>query len=130
MAKLDTTDLTFRTDYSGNVVFSKDAEHVMNVINMLFNSIPGLDDYNNDMGLYLNKIRVRPHDGNQRDNELELDINKMITTYTDFLPLSVIVMYPNNQLKIFLQLEYLGKIYELNIIETDNTLISQLVNQS
>lgn len=126
-----TKDLTFRVDRVGNVIMASESEHVMNVIQFLLNSIPGMDDYNNDMGINLNSIRVRPHNTNgSRDTKLELEIGEQISKYTDLTPINVVVTFPGNVMKIYLEVQYLNNIYSVDIEETsENTLRAQLRNR-
>ncbi|WP_300943966.1 hypothetical protein [uncultured Duncaniella sp.] len=111
----DTTDLTFRTDRNNNMVIGKRGEYVCNVVNMLFNMVPGTDEYNPKRGLDIRRKARQPNESGSRDTSYESEIISQFTTYTDLIPMNVVVRYKNHKMYIYMQVRYMDVIYELDI---------------
>ena len=125
---INSTDCTWRYDRSGNMVEGKRAEYVVNVVEMLFNMIPGTDEYEPDRGLAINKKKFQPYLDNTRDTQYEDEITKQFTTYTDLIPSNVLAVYVNNALRMYMQVRFQGNIYEIDLIYENDTLSAVLRN--
>ena len=118
------TDLTFRTDLTGNMILGRRGEYVCNIAQMLFTMVPGYDEYAPEKGLDIARRKVRAYVQNTRDSAYESMIIKQFTTYTDLIPLQVIAMYLNESLHVYMMIRYLDGIYEMDI--DSNTLNAML----
>lgn len=109
------TDLTFRTDRNNNMVVGKRGEYVCNVVTLLFNMVPGTDEYNPKRGLDIRRKAAQPNEGGTRDGSYEREIVSQFTTYTDLIPMNVVVRYNNHKMYIYMQVRYQDVIYELDL---------------
>jgi len=110
-----TTDITWRIDRNGNSIMSKRGEHVINVVQFLFNLRPGTDEYDREKGLFIKSKIQKAYTENSRDTSYEAEIVKQFTKYTDILPVNVIAIYLNGKYRIYLTVRYMGEIYELEL---------------
>lgn len=125
---INSTDLTWRHDRSGNMVVGKRAEYVVNTVEMLFNMYPGTDEYEPERGLAIGKKKFQPHLDKTRDTQYENDIVKQFTTYTDLVPSNVLAMYVNEGLRMYMQVRFQGNVYEIDLEYKNDTLSAVLRN--
>lgn len=126
MADSNTTDFTFRHDRTGNMIIGKRGEAVCNIVNMLFNTIPGTDEYDSDKGLYIDQKQFQMYENNTRDTAYESRIMKQFSTYTDLVPVNVVAMYMNHSLYVYMKVRYQTQIYEIDVVSSNNTLTAML----
>lgn len=121
-------DLTFRMDRAGDVIISQRGEHVCNVVQMLFNTVPRMDAYNTDMGLKIGTKKHNAHVNGVRDTAYETRIVNQFTTYTDLVPVQVLVTYKDDRMIIYLRVKYMDTIYNIDIAEDADSLTAVLRN--
>lgn len=124
----ETYDLTYRTDRTGNMVKGKRGEYVCNLAQLLFNMVPGTDEYEPDKGLDIARKRNRTYTKETRDTDYENQIVTQFTKYTDLIPVNVIAMYMNNSLHIYMSIRFEGAIYEMDLIDSNDSLTAMLRN--
>lgn len=124
----ETYDLTYRTDRTGNMVKGKRGEYVCNLAQLLFNMVPGTDEYEPDKGLDIARKRNRTYTKETRDTDYENQIVAQFTKYTDLIPVNVIAMYMNNSLHIYMSIRFEGAIYEMDLIDSNDSLTAMLRN--
>lgn len=118
----DVTDLTFRTDRNKNPIYSKRGEYVCNIAKMLFNLIPGTDEYTPKRGLNIRAKMEEPGINNTRDAPYEHEIVEQFQTYTDLIPMNVIVQFRDHKIYVYLQVQYMDDIYEMDLVGTKESL--------
>lgn len=107
---------------------SKSAEYVLNKCTMLFNMVPGDDEYNPKMGLNLQAKRFQSYVDGSRDHDYESEIVKQFTTYTDIIPLNVVAMSVKSVFVILMTITYSNEIYQLETSSKEDEL-SLLINK-
>lgn len=126
------TDFSFRMDRTGKMVTVSGAEHVRNVLVMLFGMRPGSDEYDAERGLDLLGRKHRQYIDRTRDGEYESMIVKQLTKYTDLIPVSCIAIYLNDSLYVNLQVRFMNEFYSTELATAKNadmdTLAAQIVN--
>lgn len=127
-----TKDFSFRMARTGKMVVASGAEHVRNVIVMLFGMRPGTDEYEPERGLDLVGRKFRQYTEKTRDTEYEQMIINQLSRYTDLIPVSVIAIYLNESLYVSLQVQYQGNFYATELsseVGADmDTLSAMIVN--
>lgn len=125
-------DFSFRMDRTGKMVTVSGAEHVRNVLVMLFGLRPGSDEYDAERGLDLLGRKHKMYVERTRDTEYESMIITQISRYTDLVPVRCIAIYLSDSLYVNLQVRYLDEVYSTEIstaTESDiDTLTAQIVN--
>lgn len=124
-------DITMRTSQSGEGIIATRSEYICNVVNMLFNLVPGTDDYNSDMGLNIGAKKFQQYTEGMRDTGYESEIVKQLNTYTDIIPTSVIATYTNKHLTIFIVAQLNNETYNITVNTDDNfmtNVITERVN--
>lgn len=124
----DVKDLTFRIDRTNNAIISRGGEHVLNVVQMMFNTVPGEDEYNTDMGLNIGAAKHHAHPNGSRYTEYEARIENQFLTYTDLIPVQVIVLMKDGRMIIYMRLRFMDTIYEVDITEENDSLSAILRN--
>lgn len=125
----DTKDITFRPDRNNNMVVASRGEYICNIAKMLFNMIPGTDEYNPDRGLNIRSKASQPNESGSRDSSYEQEIVKQFTTYTDLIPMNVVVQYKNHKMYIYMQIRYQNVLYEIDLTDQDDELVVVLRNK-
>lgn len=119
-------DLTWRHDRSGNMIRGKRGEYVVNICQMLFNMVPGTDEYERDRGLAIRTKLQKNYAEKTRDIEYESEIIRQFTTYTDLVPSQVLAIYMNKSLFIYMVIKHRSEIYELDMVADHNTLTAMM----
>lgn len=132
MASVKDLDFSFRMDRTGKMIIASGAEHVRNVITMLFGMRPGSDEYDSERGLDLLGRKHRQYVEKTRDTAYESMIIKQLCAYTDLVPLNCIAIYLNDSLYISLEVQFNGDAFVTELSSNKNadmdTLSSQIVN--
>ena len=124
---MNPTDITFRPEKTGKQALSVKLEYVTNTAQRLFHMIPGTDIYDNEMGLDIIKESKRPANNGTRNTEYESRIIDQFNAYTDLSVRSVMALYEDNTLKVYMSVTYQDQTYkmvadsqsdELNILST------------
>lgn len=129
MARKEPIDFSFRMDRTGKMVTATGAEHVRNVMVMLFGMRPGSDEYDSERGLDLVGRKHRQYVEKTRDVEYENMIVKQISAYTDFIPINCVAIYLNDSLYVNLQVQYANEIYNMELSSNTGTEIDSLAAQ-
>ena len=85
MFKLPYYSPTFRMGRVGDPIVSNGIEAVCNILQRLLFMVPGMDDYNTNMGLDITTRAKRSYIDNTRDTEYESMIVEQMNTYTDII---------------------------------------------
>lgn len=125
-------DFSFRMDRTGKMVTVQGAEHVRNVLVMLFGMRPGSDEYDSQRGLDLNGRKKRQYVERTRDTEYEIEIVTQVSRYTDLVPVNCVAIYLNDSLYVNLQVRYMNEVYNTELSTSagaeTNTLAAQIIN--
>ena len=124
----NTTDLTLRTDRVGNMITGKRGEYVCNVAQMLFNMVPGTDEYEPKRGLNVKGKLQQTYMENSRDSAYESEIMQQFTQYTDLIPVNVVVLFKDKSLYIYMADKYQEMIYQIDVTADKNSLTAMLRN--
>ena len=124
---IPTTDVTFRTNDSGNWVMASTSEHILNTVQRLLYTHPGTDVYNPDMGLDIMGRCQKAYQDNSRDTEFENRMIDQLNKYTDIIPIAVVAQYRNKLMIIDMSITYESVQYRLQMSSDPSTLESQLV---
>lgn len=116
------TDLTFRTDYTGNMVTAKNGEYIIQIVHMLFNMAPGMDEYNLNMGLNIEEKRIQSTVAGTRDTAYETEIGDQFVKYTDLIPINVTAMYTGDTFIVHMSIKYNDDIYNIDVTSDKETL--------
>lgn len=112
---ISTTDLTFHTDRTGNMVTGKNNEYITNIIQMLFTMKPGTDEYDLERGLDIFSHRFKSEVAGTRDTAYEVEIASQLSKYTDFIPINVVAMYTSSTLYIAMTLQYGSELLTIQV---------------
>lgn len=123
-----TYDLTFRTDRAGNMIRGRRGEYVVNVCQMLFNMVPGTDEYEPERGLAIRRKLQQTYEEKTRDTTYESEISRQLTTYTSLVPIQVLAVYMNKSLFIYMSIRFESQLYELDMVADQSTLTAMLRN--
>lgn len=123
-----TYDLTFRPDRAGNMIKGRRGEYVVNICQMLFNLVPGTDEYEPERGLAIRRKLQQTYEEKTRDTTYEAEISRQLTTYTNLVPLQVLAVYMNKSLFIYMSIQFENQIYELDMVADQSTLTAMLRN--
>lgn len=126
----ETYDISWRLDRSGNPILPKRAEYVANVIQLLFNTIPGTDEFEPKKGLNIAAKIKQPYEDNLRDSTYESNIVEQFNKYTDLIPINVVAAYLNKGFFVYMEVEYQNHIYKMDVTVDPETLTAVLHNQS
>lgn len=125
-------DFSFRMDRTGKMVTVQGAEHVRNVLVMLFGMRPGSDEYDAERGLDLVGRKHKQYIEKTRDSEYEAMITTQISKYTDLVPVNCVAIYLNDSLYVNLQVRYMDEVYNTELSTKLGvgleTLAAQIVN--
>jgi len=120
-------DISWRLEYTGMAAVTSGLEYVINVANRLFFMIPGIDDYNKDMGLDIQTRAQRAAADGSRDTEYEQMIMQQFRTYTDIIPTGVVAIYQGHLLMIHMTAVYNGEDFQLKTSSDPNRLATQIL---
>lgn len=126
----ETYDISWRLDRSGNPILPKRAEYVANVVQLLFNTIPGTDEFEPKKGLNIAAKMKQPYEDNLRDSTYESNIVEQFNKYTDLIPINVVAAYLNKGFFVYMEVEYQNHIYKMDVTVDPETLTAVLHNQS
>lgn len=125
----DTTkDLSFRTDSNYNPLVLSGPARYKQIVTMLFNMVPGMDEYNPEKGLNIAAKLFNPAIELQHDTEYETEIMNQFSQYTDLTVSNVNAMGINGYFCVFFsiitsqttyQVLMNSKPNELNVLLTD-----------
>lgn len=115
-------DFTMRISQSGDTVIANRSEYICNVAVMLFNMVPGTDDYNSNMGLNIGAKKFQPYTEGSRDSAYEAEIVKQFNTYTDLVPTNVIATFTKGHFTVLMSVELNGETYNVSVTVNDNNL--------
>lgn len=123
-----TYDLTFRPDRTGNMIKGRRGEYVVNICQMLFNLVPGTDEYEPERGLAIRRKLQQTYVEKTRDTTYESEITQQFNQYTDLRPMQVLAVYMNKSLFIYMSIKFEGQLYELDMVADQSTLTAMLRN--
>lgn len=123
-----TYDLTFRPDRTGNMIKGRRGEYVVNICQMLFNLVPGTDEYEPERGLAIRRKLQQTYVEKTRDTTYESEITRQFNQYTDLRPIQVLAVYMNKSLFIYMSIKFEGQLYELDMVADQSTLTAMLRN--
>jgi len=123
-----TYDLTFRPDRTGNMIKGRRGEYVVNICQMLFNLVPGTDEYEPERGLAIRRKLQQTYVEKTRDTTYESEITRQFNQYTDLRPMQVLAVYMNKSLFIYMSIKFEGQLYELDMVADQSTLTAMLRN--
>lgn len=123
---LDIKDLSFRTDHNNNMIVARKGEYVCNIVKMLFNMIPGSDEYNPDRGLNIRSQASKPNESGYRDSSYESEIVRQFNAYTDLIPMNVIARFKDHKMHIYMKVRYRYNIYEVDVTNEEDELVAAL----
>lgn len=126
----ETYDISWRLDRSGNPILPKRAEYVANIVQLLFNTIPGTDEFEPKKGLHIAAKLKQPYEDNLRDSTYESDIIEQFNKYTDLNPINVVAAYLNKGFFVYMEIQYQNQVYKMDITVDPETLTAVLHNQS
>lgn len=129
MTKYEPIDFSFRMDRTGKMVTAKGADHVRNVLVMLFGMRPGSDEYDAERGLDIAGRKHKQYVDKTRDVEYENMIVKQVSAYTDLIPVNCIAIYLNDSLYVNLHVQYAGDIYNMEMSSKTGVDMDSLASQ-
>lgn len=113
---MNKTDLTMRMGRTGDwATASTLGERVCNIVQMLFHTIPGTDDYNKDMGLDIAAQSQRSYVAGERDTAYEARIIKQFSEYTDLIVNSAVAVYDKKLMYVFMSAVFEGETINLRV---------------
>lgn len=121
-------NMSFRHDKSGNGIKARRGEEVCDIIQLLFNMVPGADPYEPKRGLGVSRRMQSSYIEKQRDTEYEGMIREQLTTYTEILPVDVMAVYVKEHLYIYMKLIYDDVTYEVDL-NADRDQLSTILRQ-
>ena len=127
---MNTTDISYRMDRIGNMIEPKRGEYVCNIAQMLFNLVPGTDEYDINRGLNIRGKLYQPMVEGTRDASYENEIIQQFTRYTDLIPSNVIAVYLNKQYHVYMDVTYRNQVYMMDITADPDTLTVMLRDNS
>ena len=123
-------DISYRMDRIGNMIEPKRGEYVCNIAQMLFNLVPGQDEYDPERGLNIRGKLYQPFSNGARDPSYESEIMKQFNKYTDLIPANVIAIYLNGQYHVYMDVTYRNQVYMMDIAADADTLTAVLRDDS
>jgi len=119
-------DLSFTTDIKNNPVYLTNSKYIKSIINILFMTIPGMDEYEPTKGLDIVGKMNTAHVDNFRDIEYENEIISQFSKYTDLQVSNVVVIYKNKKLIISLDV-FLGNVLYSIVTGYDSSSLEVLI---
>ena len=115
-------DASFKTDAKKNPIILRDLNHVESTINILFRTVPGVDEYEPLKGLNIKAKLMQSYVDSYRDLDYETDIVGQISKYTDFEVSSVVALFSAGRLTVTLGILYNKQLYTLITGDSSGTL--------
>lgn len=126
MFKLPYYSPTFRMGRVGDPIVSNGIEAVCNILQRLLFMVPGMDDYNTNMGLDITTRAKRSYIDNIRDTEYESMIVEQMNTYTDIIPTNVVAIFKDNMLIISITGKLSGNEFMFQTSSDPDTFAAQI----
>lgn len=126
MFKLPYYSPTFRMGRVGDPIVSNGIEAVCNILQRLLFMVPGMDDYNTNMGLDITTRAKRSYIDNTRDTEYESMIVEQMNTYTDIIPTNVVAIFKDNMLIISITGKLSGNEFMFQTSSDPDTFAAQI----
>lgn len=126
MFKLPYYSPTFRMGRVGDPIVSNGIEAVCNILQRLLFMVPGMDDYNTNMGLDITTRAKRSYIDNTRDTEYESMIVEQINAYTDIIPTNVVAIFKDNMLIISITGKLSGNEFMFQTSSDPDTFAAQI----
>lgn len=126
-------DLQFKTDSNYNRILLSGPARIKQVVTMLFNMVPGMDEYNPEKGLNIAAKLFNPVMENVHDSEYENEITQQFNTYTDIIVSNVTAMSISGYFCVFFaattpqetyEILLANKLDELTVLLTDSTVLT------
>lgn len=115
-------DLQFKTDSNYNRILLSGPARIKQVVTMLFNMVPGMDEYNPTKGLNIAAKLFNPVTENVRDTEYENEIASQFSQYTDLTVTNVIAMSVSGYFTVFFTVSTPEGVYEILLANKLNEL--------
>ena len=115
-------DLQFKTDSNYNRILLSGPARIKQVVTMLFNMVPGMDEYNPTKGLNIAAKLFNPVTENVRDTEYENEIASQFSQYTDLTVTNVIAMSVSGYFTVFFTVNTPEGVYEILLANKLNEL--------
>lgn len=126
MFKLPYYSPTFRMGRVGDPIVSNGIEAVCNILQRLLFMVPGMDDYNTNMGLDITTRAKRSYIDNTRDTEYESMIVEQMNTYTGIIPTNVVAIFKDNMLIISITGKLSGNEFMFQTSSDPDTFAAQI----
>lgn len=126
MFKLPYYSPTFRMGRVGDPIVSNGIEAVCNILQRLLFMVPGMDDYNTNMGLDITTRAKRSYIDNTRDTEYESMIVEQMNTYTDIIPTNVVAIFKDSMLIISITGKLSGNEFMFQTSSDPDTFAAQI----
>lgn len=120
-------DFSFRVEHTGGMAVTSGGEFICNTVQRLFYMVPGMDEYNREMGLDITTRAKRPYQDGARDTEYETEIMRQFITYTDIIPTVVVALYQSKMLIITMAATYNGEEFTIRASSDPNRLATQIL---
>ena len=115
-------DLQFKTDSNYNRILLSGPARIKQVVTMLFNMVPGMDEYNPTKGLNIAAKLFNPVTENVRDTDYENEIASQFSQYTDLTVTNVIAMSVSGYFTVFFTVSTPEGVYEILLANKLNEL--------
>lgn len=125
-------DLQFKTDSNYNRILLSGPVRIKQVVTMLFNMVPGMDEYNPTKGLNIAAKLFDPVTENVRDTDYENEIATQFSQYTDLVVSNVLAMSVSGYFSVFFivstpegtyEILLANSLNELTVLLTDSTVL-------
>lgn len=125
-------DLQFKTDSNYNRILLSGPARIKQVVTMLFNMVPGMDEYNPTKGLNIAAKLFDPVTENVRDTDYENEIATQFSQYTDLVVSNVLAMSVSGYFSVFFtvstpegtyEILLANSLNELTVLLTDSTVL-------
>lgn len=122
-------DLSLRTDSNHNPLILSGPARYKQIVTMLFNMVPGMDEFNPEKGLNIAAKLFVPQTAMQHDTEYENEIVNQFTKYTDLTVTNVTAMGIDGYYCVFFSIVTQEGVYQVLMNTSSNQLNILLINQ-